>query len=142
MILRNNTPSPHPHPILKTLDFNEICQNREVSSAVSLGRALSLSLLSLLPALNSSLQQREAAMRCGEGVNDLWSGPAADVGGMEVNRDEDFIYGASAPATEKPPMLLRVSGDNFSPAHNGNGCLPSGKIPLYHHYYYYARVGP
>lgn len=81
-------------------------------------------------------------MRCGEGVNDLWSGPAADVGGMEVNRDEDFIYGASAPATEKPPMLLRVSGDNFSPAHNENGCLPSGKIPLYHHHYYDALRRP
>lgn len=81
-------------------------------------------------------------MRCGEGVNDLWSGPAADVGGMEVNRDEDFIYGASAPATENPPMLLRVSGDNFSPALNGNGCLPSDEIPLYHHYYYIACIGP
>lgn len=29
-------------------------------------------------------------MQCGEGVNDLWSAPAADVRGMEVNRDEDF----------------------------------------------------
>lgn len=33
-------------------------------------------------------QQSKAAMQCSEGVNDLWSAPAADVGGMEVNRDE------------------------------------------------------
>lgn len=80
-------------------------------------------------------------MRCAEGVNDLWSGPAADVGGMEVNRDEDFIYGASTPATEKPPMLLRVSVDNPCPALNENGCLPFGQIPLYHHHYCYSARG-
>lgn len=40
--------------------------------------------------LNSFLQQRKAIVRCSEGVNDLWSAPAADVGGMEVNRDEAF----------------------------------------------------
>lgn len=119
MILQNNTPA----PILKMLDFNEICQNRDVSSSVSLGRALSLS-LSLLPALNSSLQQREAAMRCGEGVNDLWSGPAADVGGMEVNRDEDFIYGASAPATEKPPHAAPGVWGQFLPCSQWEWVFP------------------
>lgn len=31
-------------------------------------------------------------MQCSEGVNDLWSAPAADVGGMEVNRDEGFFF--------------------------------------------------
>lgn len=35
-----------------------------------------------------------------EGVNDLWSAPAADVGGMEVNRDEVLLYRASAYMTD------------------------------------------
>ena len=37
-----------------------------------------------------SATKRKAAVKCTEGVNDLWSAPAADVGGMEVNRDEVF----------------------------------------------------
>lgn len=47
-------------------------------------------LLCSLSSLNSPLQQRKAAARCSEWVNDLWSAPAADVGGTEVNRDEVF----------------------------------------------------
>lgn len=49
---------------------------------------------------NSSLQQRKAVVQQSEGVNDLWSAPAADVGGMEVNRDEFFLYRASAYMTD------------------------------------------
>lgn len=43
-----------------------------------------------LSTLNSSQEQRKAAMQHSEGVNDPLSSPAADVGGTEVNRDEVF----------------------------------------------------
>lgn len=36
------------------------------------------------------LGKQSKAMQCFEGVNDLLSAPAADVGGMEVNGDEVF----------------------------------------------------
>lgn len=49
-------------------------------------------------------------MQRSEGVNDLWSAPAADVGGMEVNRDEVFIYRASAYMTDpsNAPLCVRA----------------------------------
>lgn len=67
--------------LLSTLDLKEIQFTKKLSPSL-----LSCS----LSTPNSSLQQRKAAVERSEGVNDLWSAPAADVGGMEVNRDEVF----------------------------------------------------
>lgn len=56
----------------------------------------------LLSTLNSSLQQR--AMQRSERVNDLWSAPAADVGGMEVNRDE--VFSIEPRLTWRTPLIF------------------------------------
>lgn len=67
--------------LLSTLDLEEVSFTKKSYPDL---------LLYSLSTLNSSLQQRKAAVRRIERVNDLWSAPAADVGGMEVNRDEVF----------------------------------------------------
>lgn len=49
-------------------------------------------------------------MQRSEGVNDLCSAPATDVGGMEVNRDEGFLYSASVYMTDtsNAPQCVRT----------------------------------
>lgn len=54
----------------------------------------------LLCPFHGKFLSADKSVQCSEGVNDLWTGPAADVGSMEVNRDEVCSIQARAYMTD------------------------------------------
>lgn len=78
--------------------------------------------------LNSSKQQRKAVVQRREGVNDLWSAPAADVWGMEVNRDE--VFSMEPQLTWQTSLMLPSVLGHFFSSYNRTGSLPFLNLTL------------
>lgn len=103
-------------------------QHLIIRSSNSLRSCLPLCSPCSLCILNSCEQQRKAAVQHHEGVNDLWSVPAADVGGMEVNRDE--VFSIEPQLTWQTPLMLPSVLGHFFSGYNRTGSFPFLKLTL------------
>lgn len=101
--------------LLSTLDLKK--------RSNSLRSRLPVCLHALFPPRIPLCNKEEAAVKCSEGVNDLWSAPAADVGGMEVNRDE--VFSIAPQLTWLTPLMFPSVFRHCLSCYNELGVSPS-----------------
>ena len=102
--------------LLSTLDLKKEIQFTKKSSAAF---AFMLPFHPEIPLCN----KEKAAVKCSEGVNDLWSAPAADVGGIEVNRDE--VFSIAPQLTWQTPLMFPSVFRHCLSCYNEPGVSPS-----------------